>query len=459
MANQTTFPIPLEEYIDQAPTLLGLLWDRILAEPFNLFSLTIFICAILHTFFANKFKKLSHYLKSTPKSAKQQRVTHNKSFLAETCYLLSEIEIIFGLWVIPLLITMSVWHEWSFTKAYVSSLHFNEAVFVGALMVISATKPLVYLFDKCITKLARLISSKIVVEWCAILIIGPLLGSFITEPAAITLSALTLQKRFFSLKVSKKLKYVTLALLFVNTSIGGLLTNFAGHAIVIVAKQWQLSSFDMFVTYGIRAICGVVLSTLLFAFALKKEFKRLGTLKKRGEKRIPFWVILIHIAFLVWMIFNPEYIVIILGSLLLFLGFFQALRPHQSPLNLRQPLLVTFFLGGLLIHVSLQGWWIEPILERLSDTSLMIVASILTAFNDNATVTNMSLFVPGITMDLKYAIISGASIGGGLTIIANAPNIAAQNILSEHFDYKVSPLYLAFAAIIPTLLLLIIFSL
>ena len=147
------------------------------------------------------------------------------------------------------------------------------------------------------------------------------------------------------------------------------------------------------------------------------------------------------------------------GGLLLFLGFAAVTEDHQNNINLKSPMLVGFFLAGLVIHGGVQGWWIEPVLGGLSETPLMIAATALTAFNDNAAITYLSTLVPGFTDAMKYLVVAGAVTGGGLTVIANAPNPAGQAILKDHFEGGVSPLGLLKGAIIPTIILFLIFYL
>jgi Na+/H+ antiporter NhaD/arsenite permease-like protein len=148
-----------------------------------------------------------------------------------------------------------------------------------------------------------------------------------------------------------------------------------------------------------------------------------------------------------------------IGGFLFFLGFVQATHPHQSRVDLKPALLVGFFLAGLVTHGGLQGWWIAPVLGSLSEVPLMVGATVLTAFNDNAAVTYLSTLVPSLTDGLKYAVVAGAVTGGGLTVIANAPNPAGQSILAEYFDGGVSPLGLVAGAIIPTFIMGLCFML
>jgi len=106
--------------------------------------------------------------------------------------------------------------------------------------------------------------------------------------------------------------------------------------------------------------------------------------------------------------------------------------PHQAKITLREPLPVGGFLAGLVIHGGLQAWWIEPLLRRLGDTTLFIGAGTLTAFNDNAAVTYLATLVPSLSEQMRFAVVAGAVVGGGLTVIANAPNPAGQAILGRH---------------------------
>jgi len=137
-----------------------------------------------------------------------------------------------------------------------------------------------------------------------------------------------------------------------------------------------------------------------------------------------------------------------------FIGFAKVTAPYQNQIDLKPPMLVGFFLGGLVIHGGLQGWWIAPVLGSLSEIPLMISATVLTAFNDNAAITFLSTLVPGFTDTLKYSVVAGAVAGGGLTVIANAPNPAGQAILKKHFDNGVAPVKLLLSALIPTIIMI-----
>jgi len=253
-----------------------------------------------------------------------------------------------------------------------------------------------------------------------------------------------------------KLRYATLGLLFVNISIGGTLTHFAAPPVLMVAAPWGWDMAYMATHFGWHAVTGIVLSNAAYFFSFRSELLALkapaADAATPAEEPVPAWVTLVHLLFVgftVWMAHHPALFV---GGFLFFLAFAQATAHHQSRVDLRSPLLVGFFLAGLVIHGGLQGWWIEPVLGSLGEKSLFFGSTALTAFNDNALITYLATLVPGFTENLKFAVVAGAVTGGGLTVIANAPNPAGQSILQRYFPDGVSPLGLLLGALIPTLI-------
>jgi hypothetical protein len=132
---------------------------------------------------------------------------------------------------------------------------------------------------------------------------------------------------------------------------------------------------------------------------------------------------------------------------------------YQADQSLRTPLLVGFFLAGLVIHGGLQGWWIAPVIASLTETPLFLGATLLTAFNDNALITYLATLVPNLSDSSRVAVVAGAVTGGGLTVIANAPNPAGQALLGRFFGGAILPIWLAASAIVPTLIAIIVFRL
>jgi putative Na+/H+ antiporter len=467
------FPVPmrLSEYADSGGTsLFETLRHRISAEPVNLVATIIFALAILHTFLATRFTHLAHHwrdehasrlreVSETEGNASPRGENQPVSFKAEIMHFLGEVEAIFGIWVVPLLVALTVYKGWDAASGYIShGVIFTEAMFVVVIMCIAATRPILHFAEQGLRFFAKLGGERPGAWWLSILTVGPLLGSFITEPAAMTISALLLCRQFYDLNPSVKFRYATLGLLFVNISVGGTLTHFAAPPVLMVAGKWNWDTLFMLERFGWKAVLGIVVANLVYFVAFRREFKSLArsanaeepTQRSDRTSPVPAWVTVTHLAFLAWTVFTAHSPALFIGGFLFFLAFTTATEHYQNPLSLKPALLVGLFLGGLVVHGGLQGWWIEPVLARLGETPLFLGAMGLTAFNDNAAITYLATLVPNFTDGLKYAVVAGAVTGGGLTVIANAPNPAGQSILSEYFRDGVASLGLALGALVPT---------
>jgi hypothetical protein len=147
-----------------------------------------------------------------------------------------------------------------------------------------------------------------------------------------------------------------------------------------------------------------------------------------------------------------------MGLFLLFLGLAEAYRRHHERLMLREGLMVAFFLAGLVVLGGQQQWWLQDVLSRLDETALFYGATALTAITDNAALTYLGSLVEGVSDEYKYSLVAGAVAGGGLTVIANAPNPAGFAILKDHFqDQSISAFGLFVAALVPTLVAVLCF--
>jgi hypothetical protein len=461
-----SFPRELTTYADSAGAGM---WDvvtaRASAEPFNVVATGIFLLAVLHTFFAPKIRHWGHVveqrhcerLKIKCGSADSDEDGHpdEVSFWGQVLHFFGEVEAVFGIWAVALGAAI-VWFKGLDTAVDYIAHHVNytEPMFVVIIMALASTRPVMRVAEQCMRLVAGLGGGRPVAWWFSILTIAPLLGSFITEPAAMTIAALLLAKQFYALKPPPKLMYATLGLLFVNISIGGTLTHFAAPPVLMVAAAWGWDMKYMFVHFGWHALSGIVLSNVIYFLAFRKDLLALqpATAASGAGAPVPAWVTLVHLGFLAFTVWAAHYPVLFIGGFLFFLAFAQATAQHQSKVELRGPLLVGFFLGGLVIHGGLQAWWIEPVLGRLGEAPLVAGATILTAFNDNALITYLATLVPGFSENLKYAVVAGAVTGGGLTVIANAPNPAGQSILQRYFPDGVSPLGLFLGALVPTLI-------
>lgn len=438
--------------------------------PFLLVSTVIFVLAILHTFLAVPITKLAHKVQHDH----DEKMRHARggsakahdmvSFRGTMLHFLGEVEAIFGIWVLVLLGAMLWFYDLETIRGYLGQhVNFTEPLFVVIIMAFASTRPVLRFAESCLRFFARFGKESPAAWWLAILIVAPLLGSFITEPGAMTIAAMLLAKKFYRLKPSPKFAYATLGLLFVNISVGGVLTNFAAPPVLMVAAKWGLSTAEMLLHYGDKAAVAILASTALYFACFRKELaemaERAGDHDGDGKgdllekpRPIPIFVTLTHLAFMAWTVFFAHDPPLFIGGFLFFLAFSQATAHHQHEIQLRGPILVGFFLAGLVVHGGLQGWWLAPIIGALGKETLFVGSTILTSFNDNAAITFLASQVEGLPAQLKYAVLAGAVTGGGLTVIANAPNPAGQALLGRFFGAGVSPLKLAAAALIPTLI-------
>lgn len=459
------FPPPISSYQDDAtPGLFAKLAGRVAEQPFNLIATVIFLLAICHTFLASKFlhkaHEWEHQLDSLDPSSHDPAVLRQRDrlrFRSTLFHFLGEVEAVFGIWLIPLGIAIVAFKGWHTMVYYFNRVNYVEPIFVFVVMAIASSKPILRFAEGCLAIVASIGGRTPAAWWFSILTIGPLLGSFITEPAAMTICAMLLLERFYKLEPSLKLRYATLGLLFVNISVGGTLSHFAAPPVVMVAGKWGWGMGYMLSHFGWKAIIGILVANIVFFLAFRKELlglkPREGKEDEKGES-VPVFVTVVHLLAIAWTVVNSHYPSLVLIGLLFFLAFVVATERHQNTINLRSPMLVGFFLAALVVHGGCQQWWIAPVLSGLGEWPLMIGATLLTAVNDNAAITYLATLVPGFTEELKFAIVAGAVTGGGLTVIANAPNPAGQSILQSAFgDDGIKPLGLFLAALIPTIIM------
>jgi hypothetical protein len=564
------FPPRLESYNDAGvESIMAILNNRVRQVPFNLVATIIFFCAIVHTFLTSKFLAIAHKWEHGHEKLKKQGKVHKHSVHhgAELFHFLGEVEAVFGIWAVALAGSIFFFYDWQTLVHYISHrVNYTEPLFVVVIMTLASTRPILKLAEWITWKIANLLGDSLTAWWFTILTLGPVLGSLITEPAAMTISALLLARKLYDLEPTEKFKYATIGLLFVNISVGGTLSHFAAPPVLMVAGPWNWGMGHMIGNFGWKALVGILISNVIYFLIFRKELARLSgafalrsakdyiqekylshrdmetrfddivasvdddmkfaenfyrqinelieITKNRLEKRlkdqhlddilkegidpnlvqeafdqryeeikllqmrralpallpeekrpefkdpqwderddpVPAWITIVHLLFMAWTIFNAHHPELFIPGLLFFLGFAQVTSPFQNRVDLKPALLVGFFLGGLVIHGGVQGWWIAPVLGNLAEIPLMLVSTVLTAFNDNAAITYLSTLVPDFTDSLKYAVVAGAVAGGGLTVIANAPNPAGQAILKKYFADGVSPAGLLVGALVPTII-------
>mgnify|MGYP001291327756 FL=1 len=408
----------------------------------NFIGTALFAIAILHTFSTKYFEHLAH--------------THKK--FSGILHLLGEVEIVFGFWAMILVVFMFILEGSSSAVGYVDSRNFTEPMFVFVIMVIAATKPILEFSEKIVILISKFIPIKTEVGMFFLLLsFVPLLGSFITEPAAMTLAALLLGRLYYNNKLSEKFKYLTLGVLFVNISIGGTLTPYAAPPVLMVAGTWNWDILFMMENFGWRSAIAVLINASALTYFYRNALNKIN-FNAQTKKGVPVALTIVHLLFLLGVVIFAHHPAVFMSLFLFFLGITTAYKHYQSELILKEALLVAFFLAGLVVIGGVQQWWLQPVLISMSDNAVYFGATILTAFTDNAALTYLGSLVDGLSDPFKISLVAGAVTGGGLTVIANAPNPAGISILKKYFNEEaVSPLGLLLGALIPTFVTVILF--
>ena len=463
------FPRSLASYPDDAGAGLGArLLARAVAEPFDAVATLLFFLAIAHTFMAGMFLRVARRYQREfevigepeaggDESPARHRTRDRLRFRAQAFHFLGEVEAVFGIWALPLAAAIAVFKGWGTMVQYLGGTSFAEPVFVVVVMVIAGSRPVLGFAEAGLGRAAALGGGGAAAWWLAILTVGPLLGSFITEPAAMTICALLLGRRFYALNPGARLRYATLGLLFVNVSVGGTLSHFAAPPVVMVAHTWGWDFGFMLTHFGWKAVAGIVVANALYFLHFRRELAALAPAAAddvADDGAIPWSITATHIGFIVWTVVMSHYPPLVIAGFLFFLAFTEGTERHQHAIGLRGPLLVGFFLAALIVHGGCQQWWIAPVLGSFTRWPLMLGSTLLTAVNDNAAIAYLASRVPGLSDGLKYAVMAGAVTGGGLTVIANAPNPAGQSLLRQYFgEGGISPLKLFAAALVPTVVM------
>ncbi|MBC7787747.1 MAG: putative Na+/H+ antiporter [Methylophilaceae bacterium] len=404
----------------------------------------VFALALIHTFTAKSFDILSN-----------RHPNHAGLF-----HLLGEVEVVFGFWAFILIALLAIFAGSDNAINYVESRHYTEPMFVFVVMVVAASQPVLGVVRGLITLIAKIVPvNNILAQVWLNLAAVPLLGSLITEPAAMTIAALMLAPQVFKQGMPEWLKYAALGVLFVNISIGGTLTSYAAPPVLMVAKAWEWDSAFMASTFGWKAAIAVLINATVVCYMLRQHLVNIkDSIAPLDKVKTPIMVSVIHILFLIGVVVFAHHPVIFFGLFLFFLGFTQAYERYQSPLILKEGLLVGFFLAGLVVLGGMQQWWLQPIVSSLAPLQLFFGAVALTAITDNAALTFLGSQIIGLSDITKYMLMAGAIAGGGLTLIANAPNPAGAALLKKGFDDgSIGAGQLLLGALPPTIVAAILF--
>ncbi len=440
----------------------------------------LFFLAVLHTFATKAFEHLAR-VKSTDfdfangiklfrENEEARKIDH---FLARHPHLvafcerhhgfldlLGEVEFVFSLWGFVLLMAILLVQGDHEMAHYAEGLNFTEPLFVICIMAIAASLPLKQFAEHAIEALVRILPGEIVYTRLFVLLgVGPLLGSIITEPAAITIVAMLLAKYYYAIITGpeyRRLRYSILAVLLVNISIGGTLTHYAAPPVLMVAGKWGWDTGFMFTHFGWKAALAVTFNAMAVVVLNRKVLAALvgqSVVRSGLLIRVPFTVVGLHLVMLFGVVWFSHYPAVFLSIFGAYFFLAQAYKHyHEVGLYMRESVMVGLFLSGLVILGGLQKWWLQPLVLSLDGDILYWGATALTAITDNAALTYLGSQVDGLSDPAKYLLVAGAVTGGGLTIIANAPNPAGIGIVRKYFpDGAVGAGQLFMVAVPPTL--------
>jgi hypothetical protein len=413
-----------------------LLFNNTTMTTIQLVGASLFALALIHTFAAKGFELLA-----------RRHPRHAGLF-----HLLGEVEVVFGFWAFVLVLSIAFIAGSDAAIGYAESRQYGEPLFVFVVMVVAASRPVLDAVRSLLRLLARIapVRTELALAWLGLALV-PLSGSLITEPAAMTLAALMLAPLVFRPGIPEWIKYAALGVLFVNVSIGGTLTAYAAPPVLMVAGTWGWDSAYMATHLGWRAALAVAINATGVALLLRTPLAALPPPAAADRPATPLAVSAIHLAFLGAVVALAHHPVLFLGLFLMFLGFTQAYQRYQDPLILKEGLLVGFFLAGLVVLGGMQQWWLQPIVSSLGPTALFFGALALTAITDNAALTYLGSLIVGLSEHAKYMLVAGAVAGGGLTVIANAPNPAGAALLRRGFnDESIGAAGLFLGALLPT---------
>ena len=161
----------------------------------DLIAAVLFAIALAHTFATRLFEKLAHRF---PRHA-------------GLFHLLGEVEVVFGFWAIVLVLAIALVSGADQALLYAESRQYTEPLFVFVVMVVAASRPVLQVVVTAVNGMARFlpVRTSLATAWLGLAAV-PLLGSAITEPAAMTIAALVLAPQIFRSEVPERVKYLAL---------------------------------------------------------------------------------------------------------------------------------------------------------------------------------------------------------------------------------------------------------
>ena len=157
------FPRSLSSYpLVPGQSLLEILRSRIDADPINAIATLIFFLAVIHTFLASRFTEASHRVQARRNAELAAAgLPSRPSVAAEMLHFLGEVEVVFGLWTVPLLGAILFTHGWITAAHYANdTVNYTEPLFVVVIMALASTRPIITLAESSLRALAALVAAR-----------------------------------------------------------------------------------------------------------------------------------------------------------------------------------------------------------------------------------------------------------------------------------------------------------
>ena len=465
-------PRALETYPSAGTeSLAAELTARVRIEPFNALATGIFLVAILHTFMAPRFARLAHRVQQGRDERARAR---SPSLRAEALHFLGEVEVVFGLWAVVLLAAIAAYTGWETAKHYLNdTVNYTEPLFVVVIMALASTRPVVGFAERALRprgRRRRRHAGRVVGDdpdhRSAARLVHHRTGGDDDLRAAARAPVLRSATQSHAPQVRDARAAVRQRLDRRHADAFRRAAGADGGAPVGVGHAVHAATLRL-ARGRSRSSCRrwsyfVVFRRELQALAARPAGRRRGAARRgRGRARrccrFRRGSTAVHVAFMAWTVVNAHYPALFVGGFLFFLGFARATAPTRARRAARRRCSSASSSPAWSSMAGCRAGGLRRCSASLSELPLFVGATVLTAFNDNALITYLATLVPEPRHELKLAVVQGAVTGGGLTVIANAPNPAGQALLGAFLRRRDLSARAARRGLVPTLIAVVIF--
>lgn len=427
--------------------------------PLQIGALACFILSIVHIFMIPVFARLY-------RNYQNKRIAFPEDWkrflwLGEWYRLMSTIELVFLLWSVPLFFWFLYTEGYKGTMAYLNTRNYTFSMFIIVMWLLLGSKPISYAVEHAFAKIANIGRQSPKSWWLTVMFVAPLSTIFLRETGAIIIATTLLAKYFYDLSPSTRFSYATMGLLFSNVSIGGLLTTSSSRSLSMILRTLRWDNYEVMTHFGWKALLAICLSTTVYYYLFRREFhhfpRKIEHIINAGRK-IPIWIICVHIA-MAFAAMRFRSAPVLMGGVCIFYVFFHRLTVfYQNKIDFWKVCCLGVFFIGMSFVGGLQEWWILKLVKNSSDFGYMWAAYILSIFLDNVLVNLMMHDLPVVTDCYLYLVVAGCMSAGGLTLIANTPNIVSFATLRPFFQKPSFSFWKLFlASLFPSVLALMLF--